>query len=99
MLKKFLGEPDGALIRAMRHRAAYSGYKNSLIEWSMSEAWANPGKEPELYSKALIRLRASIKGRPSYNHETKVFSGELENKDMGRKDYEREDTEEIEGVA
>lgn len=84
-MRKFrVNEEDGALLRAMRHQYLYDGkYKNTLIEWTLSEEWTAPR-----YKRWDLNVRADYTGNATTVKEKvrgatyTVLVGEFEVKEM-----------------
>lgn len=57
-MRKFrVNEEDGALLRAMRNKAVYDGYVNTIIQWTLSEEWSQPR-----YKRWDLNVRADYTG-------------------------------------
>ena len=64
-------QDENEFLRALRARVLYAGYKNSLIEWTVSEDWITPSRVLDSRGNRLSR------GQKVAGITTNNLSGEI----------------------
>ncbi len=55
MANKLNLEPtDLDILNSARHRVSYEGYKNSLVEWTLTDAWVHVKKHKHSDARGLV---------------------------------------------
>ena len=69
---------DAADMRQARNRALYDGYKNSIIEWTLSERWTTAPNHPHIRYECVKTYASGKKLAAVTVQGTDVFYGEIE---------------------